>query len=254
MKRARLPSASERSAKRRKVNKAPQRLRPWAGPLRVVPYQQGGRFPNGTYASGAEIKAIDILDATYGFTAPAGGTQITLLNGIQTGTGFFNRIGSRIEMKSLRIRGFIYYALTSIQDAVRIIVVYDRQPTGALPTIANLLQGRDQVGTTQTAGSSEINLDNRDRFTIVRDHRITIPSCTVAAGVLTNGPSWSHNQTAEVDLFIKLKGLVTHYNSTANPCTIANIATGALYVYHVGDTQSATVGFNGNFRLRFDDK
>lgn len=222
---------------------------------RAVMYRQPQQLlRTGLYSGSAEIKAIDIPDATYGIIAPAGGTQCILLNGVQTGTGFFNRVGSRIELKSLRVRGFLYYALTSIQDQVRMIIVYDRQPTGALPTVANLLQARDQAGAATNAGSNEINLDNRDRFSIIRDFTQTMPSCSVAAGVLTNGPAWSHNQVAEVDMYIKLKGLVTHYNSTANPCTIANIATGALYCFFVGDTQSNTIGFNGNFRLRFGDK
>lgn len=225
-------------------------------PRRIVLERPLVRMPQraGLYSGGAEIKAIDLPDATYGFIAPAGGTQIILLNGVQTGVGFFNRVGSRIEMRSLRVRGFIYYAVTSVQDTVRMIIVYDRQPTGALPTVANLLQARDQAGASTNAGSNEINLDNRDRFTILRDYQVTTPSCTVAAGVCTNGPAWSDGNCAQVDLYIKLKGLVTHYNSTANPCTITNIATGALYCYFVGDTQSNTIGFNGNFRLRFDDK
>ena len=144
----------------------------------------------GSDRRGAEIKAIDIPDGTYGFNRPNAGL-VSLLNGVQTGTGFFNRIGSRIEMKSLRIRGFIYYALTSIQDQIRMIIVYDRQPTGALPAPTVILQTRDQAGAATNPGSSEINLDNRDRFTILRDIQLQMPSCTVAAGVLTNGPAYS---------------------------------------------------------------
>lgn len=224
--------------------------RPFVQPRQVVqsrPYMQSGAF-----ATGSEIKCVDIPDSTYGFTRPAGGGSIFLVNPIQAGTGFFNRVGSRVEMKSLHIRGFLYFASTSIQDQARMIIIYDRQPTGALPAISAILQNRDQAGAATSPGSAEINLDNRDRFLIIRDHQVSIPSCTVAAGVLTNGPQWV--DSPQVNLFIKLKGLTTHFNSTANPLTITNVATGALYCLFISDTQDSTFGFNGNFRLRYNDK
>ena len=207
----------------------------------------------GSYKSGTELKAIDINDGTYGFTRPAGGGSIALLNGIQTGASFYNRIGSRVEMINLHIRGFIYYALTSVQDQVRMIVFYDRQPNGATPTASDVLQSRNQSGATINAGSSEINLDQRDRFVIIRDILRYIPSVTVTVGVLTNGPQIG-GQDFQVNEFVKLKGLSTHYKSSSAPTTVGDIATGALFVMFISDTQDSTTGFNGNFRLRYADK
>jgi len=100
--------------------------------------------------SGAEIKAIDIALATYLFRNPATATNVVLLNGIQTGTGFFNRIGSRVEMRSLQIRGIVNSAATTTGNNLRMIVVYDRQPAGALPIVSDLLQSRDQAGVPTT--------------------------------------------------------------------------------------------------------
>jgi len=231
--------------KRRQVAQAQRLVAQYA----TIPRPMSQRA--GLTRHGAEIKAIDIPDGTYGFNRPNAGV-VSLLNGVQTGTGFFNRIGSRIEMRSLKIRGFIYYASTTIQDQCRMIIVYDRQPTQTLPAPTVILQTRDQIGNATNPGSSEINLDNRDRFQILRDYQVHIPSCTVAAGVLTNGPSYS-DQKMQVDIYLKLKSLTTHFNSTSNPATIANIATGALYAMFISDTQDATVGFNGQFRLRYSD-
>lgn len=218
-------------------------------------YSNRGLGRPGDYmAKGPEVKCIDILPATYGFTRPTSGSPASLLNGVQTGAGYFNRVGSRIEMKNLHIRGDLYYALTTLQDVVRMIVVYDRQPTGALPAITTLLQSRDQTGAVSNDGVSEINLDSRLRYSIIRDVEVFIPSATVTAGVVTNGPQHVNDTKCfNINEFIPLKGLTTMYNSTANPVTIANIATGALYVYFVSSVNDSTLGFRGGFRLRYKD-
>lgn len=213
-------------------------------------------LPANFQPTGEEIKAIDIPAASYTFRTPAGGSNIILLNGIQTGTGFFNRIGARIEMKSLKMRGTVTQGATSVQMMARVIIVYDRQPTGALPVITDILQSRDQTGAATTTGGSEINLDNRDRFTIIKDHQVFIPSATYAAGVQTNGPSYPGGEQQEMDIncFIKLKGLGVHYRSTANPTTIADIATGALYAVFVCTGTDSSWGAGLSFRLRYNDK
>jgi len=204
--------------------------------------------------SGSEIKAIDLAVATYNFSLPATNSMV-LLNGVQTGAGFFNRVGSRIEMKNLHIRGLIKNLATAIQDQGRLIIVYDRQPTGALPTIADLLQSRDQTGAATNPGTAEINLDNRDRFAILRDASFYFPSVTFTGGVQTNGPAYpGTDDELDVNIFIKLKGLASHYKSSSNPCTIADIATGALYACFVSVNETAKYSFVGSFRLRYDDK
>lgn len=205
-----------------------------------------------------EIKAIDIPSASYAFRAPATASNIILLNGVQTGTGFFNRIGGRIEMKNLHVRGIVNPILTGTDSILRLLIVYDRQPTPAsgLPVISDILQARDQAGAATTTGQSEINLDNRDRFAILRDYQLFGPSCTYTAGVLTNGPQYpGSDQQNDVNIFIKLKGLLSHFKSTANPTTIADITTGALYAAFVlGAGVDSSWQFTGGFRLRFEDR
>jgi len=210
--------------------------------------------PASMYAQGAEIKAIDIPSAGYAFRNPATATGVALLNGVQAGAAFFNRVGSRIEMKSLHIRGNIVPAATGISTAGRLLIVYDRQPAGALPVVADVLQARDQAGAATTTNASEINLDNRDRFTIVRDLNVYFPAQTYTAGVLTNGPAFpGQDQELDVNIFIKLKGLSTHFKSSTAPTAIGDIATGALYVMFVSGGTDSSWNFNGGFRLRYND-
>lgn len=201
-----------------------------------------------------EIKAVDIEEQVYLFRDPNTASNIILLNGIQAGTGFYNRVGSRVEMKNLQMNGFIGPAAAATAanpSMLRILIVYDRQPKGALPTISDILQDRNQVGTALTGGLSHVNLDNRDRFIILRDLRWYTP--TVTAGVVS-GVSSGVGEPWTWSMFLKLKGLGTHYNSTADPCTIANISTGALYACFVTETNDSDWNVEADFRLRYDDK
>lgn len=215
------------------------------------------QMPGAFQPTGAEIKAIDIAEAIYSFRAPGTATGLILLNGVQTGAGFFNRVGARIEMKNLHVRGKnINAATVASVSYLRIMIVYDRQPAvGALPVVTDILQSRDQTGAATTSGVSEINLDNRDRFIILRDLKYYAPSVSNAAGVLTNGPQFPGDDTHfDVDEFIKLKGLGTHFRSSSNPTTIADISTGALYAMFVSDGVDSAWAASVGFRLRYNDK
>jgi len=218
--------------------------------------RQKGNLPASFNPSGTEIKAVDVPPADYGFLLVGTGSSFTLLNGVQTGTAFFNRIGSRIEMKNLHIRGNIRLNATTAQEAVlRLIIVYDRQPTGSLPNITDLLQSRDQDGNVDNNGASEINLDLRDRFSILRDMQWYAPSGTTSSGVVTNQDFPSTDTLPwQINEFIKLKGLGVHFKSSSQPTTISDISTGALYAtFTTTGTNNAffaTVGF----RMRYEDK
>jgi len=215
-----------------------------------------GSLPASFTPTGAEIKAVDIAGAVYPFRGPATATNLILLNGIQTGTAFYNRIGSRVEMKNLQIKGNVEAGANNNDGALlRFLIIYDRQPTGALPTVADILQDRSQAGTSNTTGSSSINLDNRDRFSIIRDMCFESPVTTITGGTASFTTSMSGNsRDLAINEFIKLKGLGTHFKSTANPATISDIATGALYAMFVTNGNDSAWDFAGVFRLRFEDK
>lgn len=207
-------------------------------------------------ATGSEIKAIDIANASYAFKAIATPPTMTLLNGVQVGAAFYQRIGSRIEMRNLHIRGNIVNLATAAANTyLRMIVYYDRQPNAGAVAITDLLQSRDQTGAAATTAVSEINLDQRDRFVIIRDKQWHGPSVTNTAGVQTNGPSFpGQDQEWDINEFIKLKDLTTHYKSSSNPTTIADINTGALFVTFVTDSNDSAWAAAVGFRLRFNDK
>ena len=201
-----------------------------------------------------EIKALDMPYATYTLNATA---VITPLNLIRAGSSFFNRIGRRIEMKSLHFKGLISPLRTvAAGDYVRVMIVYDSQTNGAPPNISDILQDTDQAGANSTNSYSSINLNNRDRFKVLCDYRIVLPSATVTAGVISN-PGFIDPTAVSFDLerFIKLKGLPTYYKADSSPAVIGDIATGGLYLVTYGSIGAGSEGFQlvASTRLRYND-
>jgi len=212
------------------------------------------RMPARLVASASEIKAVDIT-AT-GYLANSTGV-VTPLNLIATGSSFFNRIGRRVEMKSIRISGTMEPLRTNVAlDYIRLMIVYDRQTNGALPSMADILQSTAQNGTNTTNSYSGINLNNRDRFIILRDLRIVPPTETDTAGVITNlGAIDPITTLTNIDLYVKLKGLLTQYKADSSPAVIGDIATGGLFLVTFGLIAAGSEGwgFELESRLRFND-
>ena len=195
----------------------------------------------------SELKAFDLSNFASVFQ-PAG--IFTLLNIPINGPEMYQRVGRKMYMKSLHVRGFCLNVATSLQDMGRIIIFYDSQPNAAVSNIAALLQDSNLAATTSVF--SEINLNNRERFKIIRDHQIMLPAVTNTAGVLTNGPLTLDpiKSTMNIDMFIKLKGLETIFNGV-NGGTIADITSGSLYMLTVSNATGWE--FSGTTRLRYYD-
>lgn len=222
-----------------------------------------------------EVKSLDVGYATA--AATGGGIPLVLnstgtiipLNLITAGSSFFNRVGRKIEMKSVEFEfqpGVLTLSIASPVDQGRILIVYDRQTNGAIPALADVIQDTDSAGTNTSNALAGLNLNNRDRFLIIMDKRIELPQVTNTAGVVTN--VWPNSfggaedgdggaGVGVVHAYRKLKGLVTHFKADSAPAAIGDIATGGLFVLTLG-INAVTTGASFNIpywksRLRYVD-
>jgi len=201
----------------------------------LAPLRTGGFF--GPRRNMQEKKTIDIDPADY--TANTTGT-VTLLNGVATGTDFTERVGRKIFMKSLFIRGFVSSIdATTSNTIARLLVVYDKQTNAAAPTITDILKSVD--------ASAQLNLNNRDRFSVLIDKQYALAATDTTATQAFAGSPTVHN----VKLFRKLRHEEVFGGTTA---AFGSITTGALWMV----TLSTVAGnFGGNFhistRIRFAD-
>lgn len=210
-------------------------------------------LPANLSARNSEVKAVDLPLANYALNQTG---SVTTLNLVSTGSSFFNRIGRRIELKSIRISGSVQLLATAnaSADYGRIMIIYDRQTNGAIPTLADILQDTTQAGVNNTDAFSNLNLNNRDRFTILRDLRLYLPGMSAAAGFSTyQTQSDPVEPTFNIDLFVKLRGLVTQYKADSSPSVIGDIATGGLFLLTFGSKVTGQYVAQLTTRLRFND-
>lgn len=200
-------------------------------------------------------KQVDTPIATYTLNSTG---QITPLNLIQIGSSFYNRTGRRVELKSIETKGFITAIRTIAgSEYCRIIIVYDKQTNGSPPTTSDILQTTDQTGTNTTTSMSGINPNNIERFIIIKDMLLFLPSLTYNAGVITNAaPTDPITPTFNIEFFIKLEGLITQYKQDSSPSITGDIATGGLFLLTLGNQASGSEGYNATLENRliyYDD-
>lgn len=159
---------SQPTARRRKV----QAMTPYR-----LPYQQRRTAPLGLSGrpSSQEVKSFD--SSVAGGALPAIGAAVgaepgvafagfTELNCIPQGATVANRIGNKVVCKSLHIKGTIYNNNTALLAVARLMVVYDKQPNGAFPAMADILV-EQPAGAPLFYGS--LNIANKSRFQVIRD-------------------------------------------------------------------------------------
>lgn len=238
--------ATQQTKRRAVVNRARQ-IRD-AIQVAQVAFQPGGFNRNTPRAMLTEKKVIDINEVNVNLDST--GTQLLLLNGCVPGSQNFNRIGRKICMKSLQLRGHIAKqnnAGAALPAKGRLIIVYDKQPNGTAPTFANVIQSQNIAGVTSSLVDDMVNLDNRDRFEIIRDMVVAVgPYDHTATQALAGGPC-----LVTMDTYIKLGNRETVYNAGAAG-TIGDIATGSLYVFWIASSDN-NLAWQGGFRLRFSD-
>lgn len=223
-----------------------------------------GRSPatRGSRTRGVEVKSVDmpIINAGSDQIIKQVSTTATfdLLNGVQEGASFYNRIGRRTHMKSVHVTGQVVPNGSNgagVSEYLRCMLVYDRQPNGNFPAIADILLDYGNDGTTATTSLSKMNLNNVERFAILRDQRVMIINNADSSQLQANGQSLMGGNQNFINWYVPLKDLETHYKSTTNPAAIGDIATGALYMVTFGNVAVATSAYQlqYNARLRFID-
>lgn len=245
--------------KRARKQKQGQRPRPQR-PFRA-PRQRRGVIPGLLRQTAIEKKVCFFgTNATGGATLAFNSTgSVIALNLIQVGSSMFNRIGRKIEMRSLRLTGSIdtltVTRATVSPDLGKIMIVYDRQTNGALPAITDIVQDTDQTGVNQTGPRSGINMNNRERFVKIVDIIMTLPQATATAGVLTNVYPNDLSNPHRFDVFRQLRGLTTHYGADSNPAVIGDIRTGGLYIVAFAQQGAGTELYSSNWsvRLKYTD-
>lgn len=165
---------------------------------------------------------------------------VALINTIAQGTSVVQRVGKKVLLKSVQVRGNAIANSAAIAQDVAWMIVYDKRPTGSLPAITDILV---------SASATAMNNDNNSgRFVILKRSDFAIVGNVSAAANTTD------STLVDTTCFISLKGLPTVYKA-ATTGAIADIEEGALYYVAIGTAAAGTSAatHNYNCRVRFLD-
>jgi len=196
-----------------------------------------------------EVKFFDVnvalaaVGLPYFLTPPSGAEPaaaflgITELNCVQQGATAYNRIGTKIQMKSIHFNCLLSMAGSApTSNSCRLMLVYDRQPNGAFPALSAILSDNISSAPNFTCG---VNMANRSRFVILRDQYFAFN---------VNGTT-----IQPVSMFVKTK-LETQFSSNAG--NIGDINSGALFLVAFSITSSAVCNvqaYHAHSRIRYFD-
>lgn len=159
------------------------------------------------------------------------------------GSGVENRIGRKINAKSIRLRGSALHQYevdattgNAVGNLMRMVVVWDKTPGGnGIPTFDSVFRQQDAGGTTSSHIFDPVNIDAMNRFQVLKDCVIEMRVDAASVGGSTN----LFSDRYYFDEFVKL-GRQSEYS--ANAGAAADIQSGGLFVYFRASVNS--VGTN----------
>lgn len=181
-----------------------------------------------------EVKNLDFPLGNAGNTAPITDTGTPIcLNIVTNGTGDSQRIGRSVATKSVYYNFVLNFGTGETPNAIRHMLIWDRQPNGNVPATTDILQ---QTGTSQLL-VSPLNLDNKQRFVILADERLTL--------------SPQGDQIRIVNGYRAINQKSTWDNDTTDNVP----SSGSLLLLFLSDESTADdqPRFYGNWRIRYLD-
>lgn len=154
---------------------------------------------------------------------------VSLMNAcIQGLDSISDRIGRKITMKSIQVRGIIANTVAQLNaanfvggtDCMKVAIVLDKQTNGAAPTLADIFNTSGAVN----APFSNTTVSNVDRFTVLYETLLTI--CATGSNI------------AKFDVTIPCN-IDTRFNA-GNAGNSADIVSGGLYIVFVDQNNTAT--------------
>lgn len=200
-----------------------------------------------------EMKSVDV-QATNTFV---NGASFTLINGLVQGSNAYQRAGRKIDIMRIHLTGYVYQnqaGAAPTADYLRLMLVFDKQPDGAAFSIGALLADVSSAGAVTTNSRSGTNLDNADRFIMLRDLRF---KTDVGGGASANQPRQVSSETDakwEFNEYIKVH-LPAVYAATSNTGAITDIQSGSLYLVAMGLNAGVDAQYSAatHTRIRYVD-
>lgn len=160
---------------------------------------------------------------------------ITLINGFSTGVDAPNRIGRQVQLKFMEFRIYAIGTATSLSDVVRVSLIFDLQPSSAIPAITDIYQN--------TSIQSLMSYNSAPRFRVIKEWFLLLGGLTSPLTGTISPLNLLHTEVVPLDI-------PTEYQGTGG--SITDISRGALYLAYQSANGSAVIGYQA--AVYFDDQ
>lgn len=164
--------------------------------------------------------------------------SIALIATIAQGPTASNRIGKKCILRNLTIRGFSYSNTNTLMSDCALLIIYDENPSGALPAITDILTSVSSAAFMNTANSTRFKVLKRKDFICIGNYSAP-----------TTGQE-AHNE----DAYMRINKEIVFKNLGTG--AIADIQKGAIYCVTVGGAAPGNTApvTNLAFRTRFTEQ
>jgi len=208
---------------------------------RITASNRGPLGTSGFYGrratSGSELKFLDTTLAPT--TAAAAGTVTTNLVAIPQNDTESGRVGRRVVIRSIHLRGNVRIDSTGTAaagaDQCRLILVQDKQANGAAFAVTDVLASADY--------RSHKNLDNVSRFRILMDKQISL-NATASFSAATVEHQYTLNQYMKC--YIPMD-----YDASAATGAITTQKSNSVALLMISENANAIVSYIA--RVRYSD-
>jgi len=178
-------------------------------------------------------------------------TSTVSLNIVQQGDGTTERIGKKITLKAVQIKGAISAGEESNVSA-SLLLVYDRNPNqqAALPLPQDVLSGNSLA----FGGAGLSNRDWSERFKILRRWNYAVTSGDSATHAYAAGYP-AGGSVIPVDEYVDLKGRITEWTAASSTGAVNTMVKGSLFLLAIANNANGaqTPTFSGVSRIDYED-
>lgn len=185
----------------------------------------------GAYSRRMEAKYVDIATIQQPLTSTP---SINLVNVTTVGSNSYQRVGREQFNDFITIKGYIRPSTAASDNFyTRLALVWDSAPNGVTPSYGDIFQTLDQLGIPTSDPLSGPNMNNRKRFTVLRDQTLLLPtSQSFGSGAFgVDGNTCTENNNMHFKWYIPLKGIPTEYKGDS--ISYSDVVYGALWFIHV---------------------
>lgn len=148
------------------------------------------------------------------------------------GPALWNRVGRKISLKALHITGGVINHADATEDLLRWIIVYDKQPNGAVPLWSDVVQQTSYDGTVTNQPQGGLNMSNQERFDVLLDYQWKSPFVTRGPPCIIGQTDTTDNAEKapwSFDMIIPLNDRIVGFQSSGG--TISDVSTGSIIIF-----------------------